>query len=122
MNRHSQQGLTTIGWIVVIAIFGSIVLTGFKVMPMYMEYFQVKSVMDSVATDSSIDAKSKKDLYEALNKRLYINSVRYLEQKNFTFSRKDNITTITVDYEVRKPYIAQLFIGGHFTYSVETDR
>ncbi len=122
MNRHSQQGLTTIGWIVVIAIFGSIVLTGFKILPMYMEYFQVKSVMDSVVEDTSLDPKSRKDLWTAINKRLYINSVRDLKKEDFTFSRKDGVTTITADYEVRKPYIAELFIGANFTYSVEINR
>jgi len=122
MNKNSQQGLTTIGWIVVIAIFGSIILTGFKILPMYLEYFQVKSVMDSVAVDTALDPKSRKDLWEALNKRLYINSVRYLKKEDFTFTRKESVTTITADYEIRKPYVAQLFIGANFTYSVEMNR
>ena len=51
MNKHAQKGMTTIGWIIIIAIFSMIVLTGFKILPMYMEYFSVRSVMESVATD-----------------------------------------------------------------------
>lgn len=122
MNKHSQQGLTTIGWLAVIAIFGSIVLTGFKVLPMYLEYFQVKSVMDSVVEDTSIDPKSRADLWRAISKRLVINSIRDMKKEDFSFVRKDGVTIITTDYEVRKPYVAQLFIGGHFTYSVEIRR
>ena len=57
MNRHSQQGLTTIGWIVVIAIFGSIVLTSFKILPMYLEFFNVKAVMEAVAQDTELDPR-----------------------------------------------------------------
>lgn len=122
INKHKQQGLTTVGWIVVIAIFGSIVLTGFKVLPMYMEFLSVKSVMESVAEDTSLDPKSKKDLWEAISKRLYVNSVRELKKEDFAFTRKDGVTTITADYEVRKPYIAQLFIGANFVHSVEINR
>lgn len=122
MNRDSQKGLTTIGWLAVIAIFGSIILTGFKILPMYMEFYQVKSVMESVAEDTAIDSKSRKDLWEAISRHLYINSILSMKKENFTFVREDGVTTVTADYEVRKPYIAQLFIGAHFTHSVEIKR
>lgn len=122
MNRHSQQGLTTIGWIAVIAIFGSIILTGFKILPMYLEYLNVKAAMETVAENTEIDARSKRDLLESVNKNLQINAVRSLSKENFSFTRENDVTTMTVDYEVRKPYVAQLFIGAHFTYSVEIKR
>ncbi len=122
MKYHSQSGLTTIGWLIAIALFGSIVLTGFKILPMYMDYMNVQSVMESVAEDTSIDPKSRTDLWKAINKRLYINSIRDMKKEDFTFSRKDGVTTITADYEVRKPYVAQLFLGAHFKYSVEINR
>ncbi len=122
MNRHSQQGLTTIGWILVIGIFGLIIVTGFKILPMYMDYFTVKSVMETIIDDTSIDARSKKELWAALRKRLLINQVKGIGKENFTFTRKNDVTTITADYEVRKPYLAELFIGAHFTYSVEITR
>ena len=122
MNRQSQQGLTTVGWILVIAIFGGIVLTIFKVVPMYLEYFQVKSVLESVVTDDTIDPRSKRDLWNAIQKRLVINQAKSVKRENLTFKRAENVTTITVDYKVEKPYIAQLFIGAHFVYSVEIDR
>jgi len=122
MNKHSQQGLTTIGWIVIIGIFGMIVITGFKILPMYMEYYQVRSVLDTVATDEAIDPRSRNDMWEAINKRLLINQVRGLTKENFSFERNKDQTTISVDYEVRKPYVAQLFLGANFKYSVVTIR
>ncbi len=122
INKHSQQGLTTIGWIAVIGLFGLIVVSGFKVLPMYLDYFSVKSVLESVTQDESINASSKRELWDAISRRLNINQVRGLTKENFTFSRKNDITTITADYEVRKPYLAELFIGAHFTYSVEIKR
>ncbi len=122
MNRQSQRGLTTVGWILVIAIFGTIVLTVFKVVPMYLEYMQVKSVLESVVTDDTIDARSKRDLWLAIQKRLLINQATSVKREHVTFNRAEGVTTVTVDYKVEKPYIAQLFIGAHFVYSVEIDR
>ena len=122
MNRHSQKGLTTIGWILIIAIFGSIVLTGLKILSMYLDYYNVKSVVDSVANDPEIDPKSKKDLWSAISKRLVINSIRFMKREDVSFKRKNGITTITIDYEVEKPYIAQLYLVAKFNYSVEINR
>ena len=122
INKHSQKGLTTIGWLAVIGIFGFLVVSGFKVLPFYLDYFKLKSVMDGVVQDETVDARSKRDLLFALNKRLMINQVLDVKKEHFTFERKNNITTMTVEYEVRKPYLADLFIGAHFTYSVEIKR
>ncbi|MBT4449134.1 MAG: DUF4845 domain-containing protein [Gammaproteobacteria bacterium] len=122
INKHSQKGLTTIGWLAVIGIFGLLVVSGFKVLPFYLDYFKLKSVMDGVVQDETVDARSKRDLLFALNKRLMINQVLDVKKEHFTFERKNNITTMTVEYEVRKPYLADLFIGAHFTYSVEIKR
>jgi len=122
INKHSQQGLTTIGWLAAIGIFGLLVVSGFKVLPFYLDYFKLKSVMDGVVQDETVDARSKRDLLFALNKRLMINQVLDVKKEHFTFERKNNITTMTVEYEVRKPYLADLFIGAHFTYSVEIKR
>lgn len=119
MNQQSQRGLTTISLILIIALGGMILLTFFRVLPMYLDYFQIKSVMESVAGDAAIDPRSKKEIWEALNKRLYVNSIRYMKKENFSFTRNDDVTTINVDYEVRKPYVAELFIGANFVYSVE---
>ncbi|MCP4078036.1 MAG: DUF4845 domain-containing protein [Gammaproteobacteria bacterium] len=122
INKNSQQGLTTIGWLAFIGLFGLIVASGFKILPMYLDYFTVQSVMDGLVQDESIDARSKRDLWEAANKRLLINQVRGIPRESFTFSRKNNVTTMAIDYEVRKPYIGELFIGAHFVYSVEIER
>lgn len=122
MNRHSQRGMTMIGWIIVIAIFGSIVLTGLKILPMYMDFFQVKSIMESVAVDPEIDAHSKKALWAAIGKRLLINSIRDRKKEDFTITFEEGNTIITVDYETRRPYIRELFLGAHFVHTIEFSR
>ncbi len=120
--KNSQKGVTTIGLVVIIAIFGIIVVTGLKVAPLYLDYMQVQSILDGVAKDDKIDAKSKRDLWSTISKRLHINQIKYIHKDDFSFVRKNGVTTITAKYEVRKDYIAQLFIGANFEYSVELNR
>ncbi len=127
MNHRQQNGMTTLGWIIVIAIFSFIVVTGFKILPLYLDFMNVKNAMQAVERraeegDSKVDPRSKRDLWVSLANQLKINSVYGLKKENFKFKRKDGVTTITVDYEARKPYFDRMFIGAHFVYSVDINK
>lgn len=120
--RHRQKGLSSFGWIAIAGIFGLLVITFFKVFPMYYDNFKVKTALEGVQTDTDVDAKSKRAIWESLSKRLYINEVRNIQRENVSMERKDGKTTVTVTYEIKDDYIANLFIGARFTESVVIDR
>jgi hypothetical protein len=120
-GRH-QKGVSTIGIIVVMGIFGLLVVTFFKVFPMYYGNFKLQSVLEAVQQDGEIDPKSKRAIWSSLSKRLYINEVRSIKREHVKMVRKDGKTTITVNYEIRDNYIGNLFIGASFNESVVIDR
>lgn len=122
MNSKKQQGLSTIGLIFVIGVFGLLLITGFKVVPLYMDFYQVQTIIKSINNDPSINVKSKRDLWQAINKRLRINNMRSFNSDDFIVSRENKKTTITIEYTVKEPYIANLFIGADFKKSIEFDR
>ena len=122
MNKQSQRGITAVSVIIIIALASLILLNVFRAVPMYMDFMSVKQVMEAVAADEDVDPRSKRDLWFALGKRLKLNNLRDIKKEHFTFARKDNVTTMTVDYEVRKPYVADLFLGAHFVHSVDINR
>jgi hypothetical protein len=120
--RHRQQGLSFVGWMAVVAIFGFLILSFFKVFPIYNENFAIQSVLSRLAEDEKIDVKSKRAIWDTLIKRLRVNEVYSIKPENVTIERKDGKTTVTITYETRRPYISDLFIGGSFTESVVIDR
>jgi len=128
MMRHiklgnRQKGLSTVGIIVVVGIFGLLVITFFKVFPMYYDNFKLNSVLEAVQNDSAVDPKSKRAIWESMQKRLYVNEVRVIQREHVKMTRsKDGKTTITVTYEVRDAFIGNLFIGASFAESVVIDR
>jgi len=121
-SRHRQKGISSVGWIAVVGIFGFLLITFFKVFPMYYDSYKVKSAMEALSLDTSVDAKSKREIWQSLNKRLYINEVKNITRENVTMERKDGKTTVTVSYEARDDYVGNLFIGGKFVESVVIDR
>ena len=127
MMRHTmlgkrQKGLSTVGIIAVVGIFGLFVVTFFKVFPMYYDNFKVNSALESVQKDTAVDPKSKKAIWESLQKRMYINEVRVVTREHVKMVRKDGKTTITVSYETRDAFIGSLFIGASFVNSIVIER
>ncbi|MCP4334904.1 MAG: DUF4845 domain-containing protein [Gammaproteobacteria bacterium] len=120
-GRH-QKGLSSAGWLVIVAVFAMLIITFFKVFPMYYENFKLNTVMEALQNDASIDPKSKRAIWESLSKRLYINEVRSVRVEHVTMERKNGKTTVTVTYETRDSYIGNLFIGAQFTASVVINR
>ena len=120
--RHAQQGMTTVGLLLVLGIIALIALTAVRVVPIYMENFTIKSVLTSVQEDQKVDAKSKAAIWNSLKKRLYINEVRLIKREHVEITRSNGQTTVTITYESRRPYLGPLFIGGSFSESVVIDR
>ena len=121
-SRHRQKGMSSFGWIVVAGIFGFLLITFFKVFPMYYDSYKVGSAMEALRLDETVDAKSKREIWKSLSKRLYINEVRHITREHVTMERKDGKTTVTVSYEKRDNYVGNLFIGGRFVESIVIDR
>ncbi len=120
--RYRQQGLSFVGWMALVGIFGLLILSFFKIFPIYNENFTIQSVLTSIAEDEKIDVKSKRAIWGSLKKRLAVNEVYSIKPENVTIERKDGKTTVTITYETRRPYISNLFIGGNFTESVVINR
>ena len=121
-SRHRQKGLSTVGWIMVVGIFGLFVVTFFKVFPMYYGNFKLKSVLQAMQQDSQLDTKSKREIWLSLQRRLFVDEVRSITREHVTMERKDGKTTVTVTYENRDDLIGNLFIGAKFSESVVLDR
>jgi hypothetical protein len=106
----------------VIAIFGFLVITFFKVFPFYYDNFKLKSALQAISEDTEIDPKSRRAIWESLQKRLFIDEVRSIKRENVTMKRKDGVTTITVNYEVSDNYIGNLVIGARFSEQAVINR
>ncbi len=122
INRHRQKGLSGISWLVVGCIFGVLLLAFFRLFPIFYENYQLKSVLTSIQEDPSIDVKSKKAIWDTMQRRFYIDNVKTIKREHVKMSRKDGKTTINIKYESRSPFLANLFIGGSFSETIVIDR
>lgn len=121
-SGNRQKGMSTVGIIAILGIFGLLVVTFLKVFPMYYGNLKLQTALEALQQDSRVDAKSKRSIWASLEKRLYIDEVRNIKLEHVTMVRKDGKTTVTVTYETRDDFIGNLFIGGAFSESAVIDR
>jgi hypothetical protein len=115
--------MTTIGFILVLAVLGLIAFGVIQMVPVYLENMRIVQILNQ--TKSSLDGQnaSVAEIRETIEKRIDIEGLREVNaRKDFEVKRSRNGYTIAVDYERRRAYIANIYLLAVFDYSVEVVR
>ena len=112
--KRTQSGMTLIGFIFVLAVVGVFIYTGMKTIPMYTEYYGVKQAMKGMSLEPGINNAPPDRIRALFFRRLYVNYSDNVTEKNIKIERMEGGWKMTVNYEVRKPLIANLDIVGKF--------
>jgi hypothetical protein len=111
--KRTQSGMTLIGFIIVLGVAGVFAYVGMKVVPMYLEYFAVKQALDGLAKDGVAEKDAAK-IRDFFFRRLDVSYADNVKQEHVKLQRRDAGWLMTVDYEIRKPLIANLDVVGKF--------
>jgi hypothetical protein len=117
MMKRTQGGMTLIGFIIVLAVIGFAAYIGMKLVPMYSEYYAVKSALKGLKAEPGIANQAPAKIQDLFFRRLYISYSENVKPSNVTLERADGGWVMSVDYEVRKPLIGNLDVVGKFSTS-----
>ncbi len=112
--KRNQSGMTLIGFIIVLAVVGVFVYMGMKLIPMYTEYYGVKRALTGLAAEPGIADQDPAKIKKLFFRRLYVSYADNVKDEHVKIQRKDSGYEIMVNYEVRRPLIANLDVVGHF--------
>lgn len=117
--RRYQQGMSYMGVLLAVAIFGSVIKIGSTVGPVYYDNYTIDKIISSLFRDGR--GTSIADFKRGLSDRFQINNIRDKSPDDFNYSMEDKKLVVVVDYEVRKPFIGNLDLIMHFkkTYRSE---
>ena len=119
MMKRTQRGMTLIGFVIVLGVVGLFAYVGMKLVPMYSEYYAVKQALAGLKAEPGIANKDPAKIEDLFFRRLYISYAENVKPANVTIERADRGWLMTVQYEVRKPLIANLDVVGKFNTSEE---
>jgi hypothetical protein len=95
------MGMTGLMFTIVVAVFALTML--FKLGPAYMNYWSLRSIMNSVAESSQPIVGGKSEIMRALETRMMVNEIRNIDPKSFTVKKTgENTMDVSVDYERRE--------------------
>lgn len=96
-----QRGVTLIGLIFFLALATIVALLAFRVVPFYVDYFTMRSVLQNLATEKR-DATDR-EFYKDFEMRASANYLNAFSAKDLNISRDHGILTLSVQMTDKKP-------------------
>ncbi len=127
MNRNlqsnkSQQGMTLISFVVVLAVVGFAAYIAMKLFPMYQEYYAVRTAAKSLAGEPGVGDMDPSKIQDLFRRRLYINYSENVKRENVKIDRIEGGWNMKVNYEVRRSLVGNLDVVGVFDVSQDLTR
>lgn len=114
INNKKQHGMTAIGFVMLLGMIAFFTAIALKLTPLYLEHFEVSSVLKSFAQEPGIASKSAAEIEDIIMKRLGINDVTHVTKDNIEISKEDGKISIVISYEARVPMLANIDIVANF--------
>ncbi len=103
-----QRGMTGLGWMTVIFLICFFAFVGIKLLPVYMENYSVKSIVEAVKQEPNITKKSSGAVRAMIKKRLLINGIRDINNEHITVKKFGGALSVKIEYEVRRPLFGNM--------------
>jgi len=113
-----QRGAGLGGILLGVALLGFLAMIAVKLVPPYLEFSTVKSIMEEAATDPALVGKGRREVTSSIDKKLYINSIKDVGAADFEIKKGRLGSDLSVDYEVRQPLVANVDVVIRFQHQV----
>ena len=119
-----QRGLTLISWAVIIGLAGIQLVFAMRIIPVYMDYSTVKSIMDNVKTKEEFRSKTPREILTYIQKTMSLNYLNELSKKKdaFKFKQRTDGLQLNLHYEDRGPIFGNLEFVATFEYEIVIPR
>lgn len=122
--RKRQRGISFLGLIAIVGLLGFAAVIGLKLIPIYMDAWKIDGVMNAVISDPGINQMSRREVQDAMIKRLDIDAVDAVNYRNYkesmTITKRKGSMTIDIFYRVETPLIGNLSLIAEFDKSVSS--
>jgi hypothetical protein len=118
--RHSQRGVTFIGWLFLLVPIAILLYCGIRITPMYLNFLNVSKALSQVATQAKSGSSiSPAELKASLEKNFDVQAIERPAPKDIEVRREGEHLTAIADYEDVAPIFANISLLLHFHKEVE---
>ena len=102
-TRSGQQGLSLLGWLVVMFVAGIFISTGLTLAPLYMDSWTIQKAVQSVAESQRRNTQSPTEVRKAIAMQFMTNRVDGIKAQDIKISKEKGVMIIDATYEKRVP-------------------
>ncbi len=105
--NSSQRGMTVIGMLLLIIMLAFIALIAMKVVPLYVQYYTIKSTIESIRKEPQLAQMTTQDIQAGIQKRFDIGYVENVKARDLKIRSESGGRVLDLVYQDERP----LFYG-----------
>jgi hypothetical protein len=117
-TRDQQRGATALGMLTILAILGLGLYAVIRLVPVYLEYFEVVRAMEKISKEANAAETSPDKIRFSLNRTWNIEDIKTLDYKDIEVRRVGSTYELTAEYSARVPFIGNVSLVADFYKTV----
>ncbi len=117
-----QRGMTLGGLMFLLLLVGFAAYAAFRVLPAYIDYWTVRSILRGVATQPEVERIKDRDLRERFARELRLNNITVVDAKDLVIERVANGVLLSTEFSAKKPFIGAVHLCMDFTVRIDSTR
>jgi Domain of unknown function (DUF4845) len=113
-----QGGVTTLGFIILVAFLGLFAFGFIRLAPVYLNYMKVAGVVNGVHDEFDGERASRGDILKSISRRFDVESVSRIKARDIAVTAVDGGFEVKADYYDTTPFIANVSFTVHFSKTV----
>lgn len=105
---HRQQGMTTMGVVILVAFLGIFAFAGIRLVPVYLNYMKVASIVSGVVQEFDGAGATSNMIRRSISNRFDIEMVSEIQSKDVTVTKVQNGYEVAAVYSHKAPFIANI--------------
>lgn len=114
-----QRGASTVGILVAVLFFASLLTLVIKLGPAYLDDYTVKGALEGLDGEEGLSEMTPADVRRLVTKRLSVNNVDGFNAKDINIEKDGDLVIISLDYEVRTHVVSNVDAVINFSHFYE---
>jgi hypothetical protein len=119
MNIRRTNGLTLIGFLIVLVVTLFFVYAGMRLVPMYLEYHALTNALEQLEDNPASANMSPAQIKNKIQRTLWASYANNnIKKEHMRISKTTGGIKVRVAYEIREPFLGNIDLIGKFDRSV----
>ena len=115
--QNQQRGLTMFGFLFVAIVLVMVAMLAMKLVPAYIEFFEVKKILSAMGQESDLKSKSNADIRDDFTKRANVGYVTVVKGSDLSVDRRGGVPVISAEYAFRTKLAGNVSLVVDFSAS-----